>query len=258
MRIWTVSNQKGGVGKTTTAVALGGLAVDKGMRVLLLDLDPHGSMTSYFGFNADTRLASSFNLFENPKRLNATLVSELIEPTSLWGLDMIPASTALATLERQAIGKDGMGLVVMKALQLVASDYDLAIIDTPPLLGVLMVNALAACQQLLVPVQTEHLAVKGLERMVHTLTMLGKSRKSPLSYTIVPTLFDRRTQASVMSLRHIRNQYPDHAWAGMIPVDTKLRDASKAGIVPHSFDSESRAVAAYKSLLKLMFEKTKR
>lgn len=250
MQIWTVANQKGGVGKTTTSVTLGGLAVERGLRVLLVDIDPHGSMSSYFKYDPDRLENSSFTLFKERKQLTGELVKGLIGKTSIAGLDILPASTLLATLERQAIGQDGMGLVLSRALAHVDNYYDLAIIDSPPLLGVLMINALAACQQLIIPVQTEFLAIKGLERMIHTLEMLGRSRKKPLAYSIVATMFDRRTQASVTSLRHLRNEFPERLWPGKVPVDTKFRDASKAGVAPHVFDTSARGVDAYRSLLK--------
>lgn len=254
MQIWTVSNQKGGVGKTTTSVALGGLAAAQGLRVLLVDLDPHGSLTSYFGHNPDQIDLSVFTLFQERKTLTEVSVERLISQTTQPGLSVLPSSTALATLERQAIGQDGMGLVLSRALALVSDRFDLVLIDTPPLLGVLMINALAACRELVVPVQTEHLAIKGLERMVSTLKMMAKSRKQPLHFSIVGTMFDRRTQASISSMRIIRNSYPEDTWPGKIPVDTKFRDASKAGVAPHLFDPKSRGVEAYQSLLKWLLE----
>ncbi len=250
MQVWTVANQKGGVGKTTTTVALGGLAAEQGMRVLMLDLDPHGSLSAYFRQDPDAQELSAFTLFKERKELTTDSVRRLVMPTSFSRLSLLPASTALATLERQAIGQDGMGLVVSRALAQIYDDYDVVIIDSPPLLGVLMINALAACRRLIIPVQTEYLALKGLERMVHTLEMMGRSRKTVLQYTIVPTMFDRRTQASVSSLRVIRNGYPEKVWPGKIPVDTKFRDASKAGVPPHLYEPESRGVAGYSSLLK--------
>lgn len=248
MRVWTVANQKGGVGKTTTTVALGGLAAEQGKRVLLLDLDPHGSLTSYFRQDPDALEQSVFQLFQERNSLSYECVRRLIHTSPENKLDFLPASTALATLERHAVGQEGMGLVVTRALAQVYDDYDLVIMDTPPLLGVLMVNALAAAQRLIMPVQTEFLAIKGLERMVRTLTMMSKSRRQPLAYTIVPVMFDRRTQASVSSLLAIRNTYPKQVWPGMIPIDTKFRDASKAGLAPHLFEPNSRGVEAYGSL----------
>ena len=249
MQVWTVANQKGGVGKTTTTVCLGGLAAEQGRRVLLIDMDPHGSLTSYFGQDPDLTESSTFTLFQNPKNISVELVGQLLIHTQFQNLCILPASTALATLERQAIGKDGLGLVISKALAQLWDDFDLAIIDCPPQLGVLMINALAACQRLIIPVQTEFLALKGLERMLHTLHMLRRSRPSELPYTIVPTLYDRRTQASVTSLRALRNGYGEEVWPGKIPVDTKFRDASKAGIPPHLFSPHCRGVTAYLSLL---------
>jgi len=252
LHVLTIANQKGGVGKTTTTVALGGLAAEQGLRVLLLDLDPQGSLTSYFRKDPDAMELSVFTLFQERKELSYASVKRLIQVTDFPNIEVLPSSPALAALERQAIGQDGMGLVLNRALAQVCDDYDLVLIDTPPLLGILMVNALAACQHLLIPVQTEFLALKGLERMVATLKMMGKSRKRLLSYTILPVMFDRRTQASVGSLRTIRNTYPEQVWPGHVPVDTKLRDVSKAGLPPHQYDAETRGVEAYRSLLKFV------
>ena len=131
-------------------------------------------------------------------------------------------------------------------------DFDYVLVDTPPVLGSLMINALAAAELLLVPVQTEFLALKGLERMVRTLAMVTRSLQKTLPYLIVPTMFDRRTQASLNALRTLRHEYTEHIWPSMIPIDTKLRDASRAGKFPSLFDASSRGVAAYKSLLKLL------
>ena len=252
MRIWTIANQKGGVGKTTTVVALAGLLADRGARVLLLDLDPHGSLTSYFGYNPDILTTGSFNLFGDEFLNSREGVCGLMLPAGDTGIQLIGASPALATVERRAPGRDGMGLRVGRALAAVWDEFDYTLIDTPPVLGALMINALAASDQLLIPVQTEFLALKGLERMVRTMGMVTRSLQKNLPYLIVPTLFDRRTQAAVSSLRTLRNQYAETIWAAMIPVDTKLRDASRAGQLPSKFDPNSRAVQAYSALLKLL------
>ncbi|AAZ37744.1 cobalamin biosynthesis protein CobQ [Pseudomonas amygdali pv. tabaci str. ATCC 11528] len=252
MRVWAVANQKGGVGKTTTTIALAGLLADAGKRVVVVDLDPHGSMTSYFGHNPDELEHSAFDLFLHKGAVPEGLPGQLLLPTSDQRISLIPSSTALATLERQSPGQSGLGLVIAKSLAQLWQDFDYALIDSPPLLGVLMVNALAASQQLAIPVQTEFLAVKGLERMVNTLTMINRSRKVPLPYTIVPTLFDRRTQASMGTLKLLRDSFPDHVWQAYVPVDTRLRDASRLGLTPSQNDSKSRGVIAYRALLKHM------
>ena len=250
MRVWAVANQKGGVGKTPTSIALAGLLADAGKRVVVVDLDPHGSMTSYFGQDPDALEHSAYDLFLHQGTVPQGLPQRLLLPTSHERIKLLPASTALATLERQSPGQSGLGLVIAKSLAQLWGEFDHAVIDSPPLLGILMVNALAASQQLVIPVQTEFLAVKGLERMVSTLAMINRSRKQALPYLIVPTLFDRRTQASMSTLRALRNSYPEQLWPAYIPVDTRLRDASRAGLTPSQFDPNCRAVLAYRALLK--------
>lgn len=249
MHIWAVANQKGGVGKTTTVVSLAGLLADSGKRVLMIDLDPHGSLTSYFRFDPDSIEKSSYNLFQTPSKIPDGLPKSLILETGHPNLSLLPSSTALATLERHAQAQGGMGLVISKTLAILWDDYDYVLIDSPPVLGVLMINALAACQQLVIPVQTEFLAIKGLERMVRTLTMINRARKRPVPFLIVPTLFDRRTQASNKSLRTLKDTYDELVWHSVIPVDTKLRDASTAGIAPSALDSSARGIKAYASLM---------
>lgn len=250
MRVWAIANQKGGVGKTTTTIALAGLLADAGKRVVVVDLDPHGSLTSYFGLDPDALEHSNFDLFQHRGGVPDGLAGQLLQPTAHASISLMPSSTALATLERQSPGQSGLGLVVAKALAQLWQDFDYALIDSPPLLGVLMVNALAASQQLVVPCQTEHLAVNGLQRMVNTLAMINRSRKQPLPFSIVPTLFDRRTQASLSTLKVLRESFPQNVWEGYIPVDTRLRDASRAGVTPSQFDPKSRGVTAYRALLK--------
>lgn len=249
MRVWAVANQKGGVGKTTSVVTLGGLLAEQGKRVLLLDLDPHGSLTSYFGHDPDTQTPSAFDLFQHQGKVPAGLPAQLVLPTEHQNLAIIPASSALATLERRMAGAGGMGLVVSQALAALWEDFDVVLIDNSPSLGVLMINSLAAAQHLLIPVQTEFLALKGLERMLHTLEMVMRSQHHPLQYTIVPTMFDRRTQASVKSLHAMQRDHGDDVWRFAIPIDTRFRDASSAGKTPSSLDPNTHGVRAYKRLL---------
>jgi len=248
VKVWAIANQKGGVGKTTSTVALGGLLAESGERVLLLDLDPHGSMTSYFGYDPDTLQRSSFNLFSDSP-VTAAEVVPLLLTTPHNNLTLLPSSMALATVERRA-SAEGMGLKVAKALAQVWESYDYVLIDSPPVLGALMINALAAAERLIIPVQTEFLAIKGLERMIRTVSMVTRSLKKQLEHTVVATMFDRRTQASVGALRELRNTYATCIWPSMIPVDTRFRDASRQGVAPSDYDANARGVVAYRSLLK--------
>ncbi len=248
MKIWAIANQKGGVGKTTTAVSLAGHLVTQGSRVLLVDMDPQGSMTSYFGYDPDDMPNSIYSLFQLSD-FSFQNVSPVIIDTKVEHLKLLPASTALATLDRQLGTKEGKGLVLKKSLVALEDHFDYVLIDCLPMLGILMVNALAACDRLLVPVQTEFLALKGLERMMNTLDMITKSRKSALQSVIIPTMFDRRTRASTDSLRALREQYGEKVWSSVIPVDTQFREASRQGLPISLMNKSTRGTKAYAALL---------
>lgn len=245
MQVWTVANQKGGVGKTTTVVSLGGLCALRGQRTLLVDLDPHGSLTAYFGFDPESTEPSLYDLF----REGGASMEAALRDTGVDQLSLLPASTALATLDRQLGARQGMGLILHGALAAMSGRFERVILDCPPMLGVLMINALAAGEQLIIPVQTEFLALKGLERMVRTLDMIRRSARRAPSYLIVPTLYDPRTRASVESLAALRRQYPERLWDGLIPEDTRFRDASKRGRPLTVLRPWGRGSRAYRKLL---------
>lgn len=247
MIVWTVANQKGGVGKTTTAVSLAGILAQRGHNVLVIDCDPHASMTYYLGLNGEDSAHTGYELFIKSKLTRQDVVST-IAFSGIEGIDILPATMTLATLDRTLGQRDGLGLVLKKVLALVEDDYDMVIIDCPPVLGVLMVNALAACQRILIPVQTEFLALKGLERMMKTLEIMQATQKSAFHYSIVPTMFDRRTKASGQALDELKKLYGKQVWNSVIPVDTKFRDASLQHLPP-SYYEHSRGVQAYTQLL---------
>ncbi|ENO8974791.1 ParA family protein [Vibrio parahaemolyticus] len=248
MIVWSVANQKGGVGKTTSTVTLAGLLSQKGHRVLMVDTDPHASLTTYLGYDSDTVSSSLFDLFQL-KTFTRDTVKPLILETELEGMDIIPAHMSLATLDRVMGNRSGMGLILKRALQAVSQDYDYVLIDCPPILGVMMVNAIAASDRILIPVQTEFLAMKGLERMIRTLTIMQKSRPDGFKVTIVPTMYDKRTRASLQTLTQLKNDYPNQVWTSAVPIDTKFRDASLKHLPASHFASGSRGVFAYKQLL---------
>ncbi|MCW9015952.1 MAG: ParA family protein, partial [Kangiellaceae bacterium] len=138
-----------------------------------------------------------------------------------------------------------------------SNEYDHVLIDCPPVLGILLINALAACQQLVIPVQTEFLAIKGLERMMNTLNMVIKAQHHTIGYTIVPTMFDRRTKASIQALRNMRDEFGVHLWDRIIPVDTKFRDASRRHLTPGIAYPETHGVLAYHKLADSLLELTR-
>ena len=245
MSIWCVANQKGGVGKTTTTVALASLVAAEGKRVLAIDLDPHASLSHWLGGGTGPEPRGVADLFADAP----PPVSSLLRASGAPNLDVLPAQPALATIERHGVGKQGMGLVLSRALADVAPAYDTVLLDCPPTLGVLMVSALAAADLLIAPTQTEPLALHGLEGLLRTAQMIERSRGRPLPTRIVPTLYDKRTRAAQDTLATLRERHGAAVWETEIPVDTRLREASRDAQAPALAHAMSRGVVAYARLL---------
>ncbi len=249
METWAVANQKGGVGKTTTAVSLGALLAARGHKCLLVDLDPHGSMTSYFGYDPDYMENSVYDLFARNAGVGHTPMAALIQTTGSEHLHLLPASTSLATVDRRFAGHDGMGLALKRSIEQLETRYDYTLVDCPPIFGILMLNALAACQIVLIPVQTDYLALKGLDRMTHTLRMVDRGARGDRRQLVIPTMFDPRTIASRRGIDELKERYRETLWDGVIPIDTKFRDASRAGVPLPSLAPRARGTQAYTVLL---------
>jgi chromosome partitioning protein len=247
--VWTVANHKGGVGKTTTTVTLGGLLAQSGQRVILVDTDPQASLSYYFGVDSEELSTSLYNVFLAGKSVTKENILNCLCPTKLDSLFILPATMALATLDRKLGTKSGMGLILRQALELISDEFDYAIIDCPPVLGVLMINALAACDRVIIPVQTEFLALKGLDRMMHSMEIMQKSLAKTFAYTIVPTMYDKRVNAATKSYSTLIRTYKEGVWVGLIPIDTRFRDASQAQSPPSVYCPKSRGVFAYAKLL---------
>lgn len=254
MVIWTVANQKGGVGKTTTTVTLGGLLAERGYKVLLVDTDPHASLTYYFGMDAEELEVSVYDIFMRGKDITSEEILQALCPSGVANLDILPSSMALATLDRSLGNKGGMGLMLKKALHKIRTEYDYVLIDCPPVMGVLMVNAIAASDRILIPVQTEFLALKGLERMIATMALMRTSQKKDYAFTIIATMYDKRTKASLEAYKELKNKYQDKVWSAVVPVDTKFRDASLALTPPSVHSPASRGVFAYNTLLTYLLQ----
>ncbi len=250
MKTWVVANQKGGVGKTTTVVSLAALLASRGKRVLVVDTDPHGSLSAYFGVNPDESPRSVYSLFQGAD----VNLHTLLQDTHVEGVSLLPATTALASLDRQLGAQKGKGMVLARALATLNHELDYVLIDCPPTLGILMVNALAAADYLVIPVQTEFLALNGLDRMKRTLAMIEHSRGGALPHLIVPTLFDKRTRASRQTLEILQARYGAALWELVIPIDTQLRDASRNGDPLPLVAPTARGSLAYSALLDTLLE----
>lgn len=247
MIVWTIANQKGGVGKTTTTISLGGLLAERGKKVLLVDTDPHASLSYYFGIESEDLELSVYDLFVQVA--NKEQILQSLCPTQYKNIDILPATMGLATLDRSLGSKGGMGLVLKKAIQKLEGEYDYVLMDCPPVLGVLMVNSLAASDRIIVPVQTEFLALKGLDRMMKTMDIMQGEQQNPFTYTIVPTMFDKRTKASLLAYKKLQELYGETVWQGVIPIDTNFRNSSESQKVPSDYAPTTRGVTAYKNLL---------
>lgn len=232
--VWSVINQKGGVGKTTTAVALAAASAGDG-GCLLVDMDPHASASRYFGRSAPA-------LFE---ALRDPTAAPAVTASGIAGLDLLTASSELATFGRD--GGQGAGLALRRLLANVRG-YQRIIVDGPPTLGVLMVNALVAAQQVIVPTLTDPLAGHGVEGLDRTLEQIGRSLGQRPPWCIVPTLVDRRTRSAHDGLRKLAERWGDALWDDYIPMDTQVREASSVGQAVQQFAPDSRAARAYRRL----------
>lgn len=256
MLVWAVASQKGGVGKTTSVATLAGWMQKENLRVLVIDTDPHASLTSYLGYEYD-KLEHN-NLFDlyAMKELSRDGVLRCITKTEHEGLDLIASSMTLATIDGQLSGRQGVGRILARSLKMIEDCYDAVLIDCPPVLGALMVNALVASSNIIVPTQTEFLALKGLEGMVRTFNVMQRANKNVhFEYIILPTMYDRRTKASVQSLSYLQSHYADKVWSECIPIDTYFRESSAKRLPLPLMDPNRRGAVAYRHLLKDLIRK---
>ena len=221
--ITVVANLKGGVGKTTVVTNVGSWLAKTGVETLLVDLDPQASLSRHFGYMKRDIEPGTQSLFDTPP---ASLQS-CIRQTEFENLQIVPTASRLAMVERRAGIIKGQGLQLANSLQEFSANRDV-FVDCGPQAGLLMINALAAADRIIIPVQTEYLALEGLRNMLRTLAMLEQSRGKQCEYLVVPTMYDRRTRASRIALADLQRDHAEHLWSSVIPVDTLFRDASRA------------------------------
>lgn len=251
-RIYALANQKGGVGKTTTAVNLGAYLAAAGQRVLLVDADPQANATSCLGINRRNLSPSVYDVL-----LNGVPAARVLLPTKQAGLELVPSTTALAGAEVELVGKANREFSLDQALTPIVHRYDIVLIDSPPSLGLLTINALTAAQDgVLIPVQCEYLALEGLGLLLKTIYMVRDTLNPRLVIAgVVLTMFDARTNLSRQVVEEVRRYFPAHVFQTVVPRTVRLGEAPSYGETILSYAPSSPGAIAYGELANELMER---
>lgn len=244
--IYSVVNQKGGVGKTTTTVNLGAYLALEGHRVLLIDFDPQANTTSGVGIHEDKITSTIYDVLSNK-----CPIVDAIHPTSVENLHLLPACADLAAIEIELASEDNKAFYLKKLLEPLQSVYEYIVIDCPPALGVLTINALVASEKVIIPLQCEYFALEGLTRLLNTLQMVTKGLNPSLKMEgIVLTMFDSRTALSFEVEREAREHFGDKVFETLIPRNVRLSESPSHGLPIIYYAPESKGAKAYHKLAK--------
>jgi chromosome partitioning protein len=245
-RVLAIANQKGGVGKTTTAVNLGAALAELGYRVLVVDLDPQGNATTGLGVNARNLDSSIYDVI-----LHDVPIEDCIEPTNLRNLFLVPATIDLAGAEIELVPAFSRELRLKRAIGSVLGDFDFLLIDCPPSLGLLTVNALAAAQEVAVPIQCEYYALEGLGQLLNNIERVRANLNPGLNVTtIIMTMYDARTRLAEQVVDEVRRHFGDRVCRSVVPRTVRLSEAPSFGQPIVVFDPTSRGATAYRELAK--------
>jgi chromosome partitioning protein len=245
-RIVAVANQKGGVGKTTTAVNLGACLAEIGFRVLVVDLDPQGNATTGLGIDARHFENSMYDVM-----MKDVALEDCIEPTSLRNLFVAPATIDLAGAEIELVPAFSREFKLRKAIQSISDDFDFILIDCPPSLGLITINGLAAAQEVLVPIQCEYYALEGLGQLLRNVQLVQSNLNETLEVsTIVLTMYDARTKLAEQVASEVRAHFGSRVCRIVIPRTVRISEAPSFGQPITVFDPTSRGAIAYRELAK--------
>lgn len=245
-RVLAVANQKGGVGKTTTSVNLGAALAELGFRVLVIDLDPQGNATTGLGIDARNFELSMYDVL-----MRDCSLEDCVEPTSMKNLFVAPATIALAGAEIELVPAFSRELKLKRAIESVIDDFDYVLIDCPPSLGLITVNALAAATEVLVPIQCEYYALEGLSQLMRNVHLVASNLNPKLDIsTIVLTMYDARTKLADQVATEVRDHFGTKVCRIVIPRTVRLSEAPSFGQPITAFDPASRGAIAYRELAK--------
>ena len=243
-RIIACANQKGGVGKTTTAVNLGACLAELGLRTLIVDLDPQGNASTGLGLNIRELEVTMYDVI-----LQQATIEDCIEPAALRNLFVAPASLDLAGAEIELVSAMSRELRLRSALADVGADYDYVLIDCPPSLGLLTLNGLAAAGEVLVPIQCEYYALEGLGQLLRNVDLVKRNLNPALDVSmIVLVMFDGRTTLAQEVSAEVRQHFGDRVCKSVIPRTVRLSEAPSYGQPINTFDPRSRGAEAYRKL----------
>ncbi len=247
-----VTNQKGGVGKTTTAVNLGYFLAKDRLRTLIVDFDPQGNASSGLGIPKDELGVGMVEVMMRKAGMDAAIVG-----TKTKNLDIAPTTPELANVEVELVNAKGKFGILKNAIAAVAGDYDYVIIDSPPSLSLLTVNGMIAADYVLLPVQTEFYALEGMAQLLKSMKLIKKAMNPDLQLLgVLATMYDKRTSLSAQVLAEIKKYFQDKAFETTIPRNVRIAEAPSHGAPVGEYDKFSKGAKAYKELAKEVEQRT--
>jgi len=243
-RVYVLANQKGGVGKTTTAVNLGALLASYGKRVLLVDADPQANATSSLGIDKNAVGRCIYDVM-----VGGEAMANVITLTSCKGLDLVPSAPILAGADVELVNLAGREMRLRRAIEQIQARYDFVLLDTPPSLGMLTINALTAADGVIIPVQCEYLPLEGLSQLLQTVERVRQSLNPTLEIRgLVMTLYDARTNLGREVISEVQGHFPSRIFRSVIPRSVKLSEAPSYGEPINSYAPDSSGGKAYAAL----------
>lgn len=249
-QIITVTNQKGGVGKTTTSINLSACFAEKGKKVLVIDTDPQGNTTSGFGIDKNNLEDTIYELILGECSIGDCIIKNVVENVSV-----LPANVNLAAAEIELIGIDKKEYILKKEVDYVKEEYDFIIIDCPPSLNMLTINAMTTADSVLVPIQCEYYALEGLSQLIHTINLVKERLNPDLDMEgVVFTMYDSRTNLSMQVVENVKSNLNQRIYGTLIPRNIRLAEAPSHGMPINLYDAKSAGAEAYMRLAEEVIE----